>query len=256
MARSSSRCATPATSSSRPSASSEGLINPASQPDTSAPALPGVVYRPGPGFQERPVLELPFDDLKNAAAGVGHTVLIKDTDGSARRQLAVHRVPPDGRAVAGTGGGARGRARARRDGAARAEQRASRRRAHAAAARRAGAAGSAGRSAEAVEAIVAELPARGADAGRQGLDLPGVLVLRRAAVRRSSVLRPDAADRPGGVPRQGRVRRHERRGVARRVQLTARRRGRAGRADSGDGRRQRAVESIHAARVARRRSWR
>ncbi len=69
------------------SASSEGLINPGSQPDTSAPALPGVVYRPGPGFQERPVLELPFDELKNAAAGVGHTVLIKDTDGSARRQL-------------------------------------------------------------------------------------------------------------------------------------------------------------------------
>ena len=69
------------------SASSEGLINPASRPDTSAPALPGVVYRPGPGFQERLVLELPFDDLKNAAAGVGHTVLIKDTDGSARRQL-------------------------------------------------------------------------------------------------------------------------------------------------------------------------
>ena len=69
------------------SASSEGLINAASQPDTSAPALPGVVYRPGSGFQERPVLELPFDDLKNAAAGVGHTVLIKDTDGSARRQL-------------------------------------------------------------------------------------------------------------------------------------------------------------------------
>ena len=68
-------------------ASSEGLINPASQSDKSAPALPGVVYHPGAGFQERPVLELPFDDLKNAAAGVGHTVLIKDTDGSARRQL-------------------------------------------------------------------------------------------------------------------------------------------------------------------------
>jgi adenylate cyclase len=67
-------------------ASSEGLINPASQ-DTSAPALPGVVYRPGPGFQERPVLELPFDDLKNVAAAVGHTLLIKDPDGSARRHL-------------------------------------------------------------------------------------------------------------------------------------------------------------------------
>lgn len=69
------------------SASSEGLIHPVSQPDTSPPALPGVVYRPGPGFQERPVLDLPFDELRNAAAGVGHTVLIKDADGSARRQL-------------------------------------------------------------------------------------------------------------------------------------------------------------------------
>jgi adenylate cyclase len=69
------------------SASSEGLMTAARQPDAGPPMLPGVVYRPGPGFQERPVLDLPFDDLKAAAAGIGHTVLIKDTDGSARRQL-------------------------------------------------------------------------------------------------------------------------------------------------------------------------
>ena len=194
-------------------ASSEGLINPASQPDTSPPALPGVVYRPGPGFQERPVLELPFDDLKNAAAGVGHTVLIKDVDGSARRQLPFieyHQTDVPSLGLAAALAAERVPADAVRP---RAEQRAPSRRAHAAAARRAGAAGSAGRSAEAVEAIVAELPARGADAGRQDLDLPGVLVLRRAALRRSSVLRPDAADRPGGVSRQGRVRRHERGGT-------------------------------------------
>lgn len=69
------------------SASAEGMINPASQVDTRAPVLPGVVYRPGAGFQVRPVLELPFEELKDAAAGVGHIVLIKDPDGSARRQL-------------------------------------------------------------------------------------------------------------------------------------------------------------------------
>ncbi|HKW01084.1 MAG TPA: adenylate/guanylate cyclase domain-containing protein [Vicinamibacterales bacterium] len=67
------------------SASSEGLMTAASQPDAGPPLLPGVVYRPGSGFQERPVLDLPFDDLKAAAAGIGHTLLIKDTDGSARR---------------------------------------------------------------------------------------------------------------------------------------------------------------------------
>src|SRR5215831_21263980 len=69
------------------SASSEGLITPAATADASAPVLPGVVFQPGAGFQVRPVLELPFDGLRDAAAGVGHTVLIKDTDGSARRQL-------------------------------------------------------------------------------------------------------------------------------------------------------------------------
>jgi len=68
-------------------ASSEGLINSPNQVSASAPALPGVVYRLGAGFQVRPVLDLPFEELRNAAAGVGHTALIKDADGSARRQL-------------------------------------------------------------------------------------------------------------------------------------------------------------------------
>ena len=68
-------------------ASSEGLARPDAAPDTGAPALPGVVYHAGTGFQERPVLELPFDDLKAVAFGVGHTVLVKDSDGSARAQL-------------------------------------------------------------------------------------------------------------------------------------------------------------------------
>jgi adenylate cyclase len=68
-------------------ASSEGLAKPNATPDAAPPVLPGVVYRAGSGFQERPVLELPFDDLKEAALGIGHTVLVKDPDGSARTQL-------------------------------------------------------------------------------------------------------------------------------------------------------------------------
>ncbi len=69
-------------------ASSEGLVSAVATPaDTAPPALPGTAYRPGEGFQERPVLELPFDELTRAALAVGHTVLIKDSDGSARRQL-------------------------------------------------------------------------------------------------------------------------------------------------------------------------
>jgi len=68
-------------------ASSEGLARPNASPDVAPPSLPGTVYRAGPGFQQRPVLELPFDDLKAAALGVGHTMLVKDPDGSARTQL-------------------------------------------------------------------------------------------------------------------------------------------------------------------------
>lgn len=62
-----------------------------------APALPGVNYQPGAGFFERPYLRLPFSDLAAVSAGVGHTVLELDTDGTARRVLPF--VVAQGRAV-------------------------------------------------------------------------------------------------------------------------------------------------------------
>ena len=102
------------------SATSEGLVNAAAGADGPPPDLPGVIYRPGPGFQPRPVLNLPFDDLRHAALAIGHTALVKDPDGSARRQLpfieyrgtsvpslglaamlAAERVPVDAVALAG-----------------------------------------------------------------------------------------------------------------------------------------------------------
>jgi adenylate cyclase len=52
-----------------------------------APPLPGVNYDPGPGFFERPHLRLPFAELAAASAGVGHTLLELDPDGTARRVL-------------------------------------------------------------------------------------------------------------------------------------------------------------------------
>lgn len=64
----------------------EGLEN-APPPAASAPPLPGVTYAPGDGFQRRPYLTLPIEPLANVAAGVGHTVLVQDADGTARRIL-------------------------------------------------------------------------------------------------------------------------------------------------------------------------
>jgi adenylate cyclase len=51
------------------------------------PSLPGVVYRPGPGFEPRPSLTLPFAELMQAAAAVGHTYFVQDADGQARRMV-------------------------------------------------------------------------------------------------------------------------------------------------------------------------
>ena len=56
-------------------------------PVPAAPPLPGVNYDPGPGFYVRPHLRLPFADLAAASAGVGHTMLELDPDGTARRVL-------------------------------------------------------------------------------------------------------------------------------------------------------------------------
>ncbi len=59
----------------------------AETPVPTAPPLPGVNYDPGPGFLVRPHLRLPFADLAAASAGVGHTMLELDPDGTARRVL-------------------------------------------------------------------------------------------------------------------------------------------------------------------------
>ena len=68
------------------SAAFEGL-----QSDTGpvppAPALPGPAWDPGGGFQVRPYLQLPIDPFANVAAGVGHTTLVLDQDGTVRRVL-------------------------------------------------------------------------------------------------------------------------------------------------------------------------
>lgn len=54
----------------------------------SAPALPGPTYRPGPGFESRPHLQLPYDDLAAAVHGVGHNMLVRDPGSDfARRML-------------------------------------------------------------------------------------------------------------------------------------------------------------------------
>lgn len=56
-------------------------------PMAAAPPLPGVNYEPGAGFYVRPHLRLPFADLAAVSAGVGHTLLELDPDGTARRVL-------------------------------------------------------------------------------------------------------------------------------------------------------------------------
>ena len=56
--------------------------------DASDDALPGPGYAPGPGFQKRPELDLPFDALAGAAASIGHNYLARDSESdSARRVL-------------------------------------------------------------------------------------------------------------------------------------------------------------------------
>jgi adenylate cyclase len=66
--------------------SSEGLAD-TTKEDAGAATLPGTVYSPGPGFQQRRAVDMPFPELAAAAAGLGHTLLIKERDGSARRML-------------------------------------------------------------------------------------------------------------------------------------------------------------------------
>jgi adenylate cyclase len=65
--------------------SSEGLAD--STADDGARVMPGTVFAPGDGFQERAFLQMPYRELASASAGLGHTLLIKEQDGSARRML-------------------------------------------------------------------------------------------------------------------------------------------------------------------------
>ena len=51
------------------------------------PALPGPAYRPGDGFQSRPDLDLPFDALAGAAAGIGHNYLARDPGSDTVRRV-------------------------------------------------------------------------------------------------------------------------------------------------------------------------
>jgi CHASE2 domain-containing sensor protein len=65
----------------------EGAVDATVAGVKAAPVLPGIVYRPGAGFEERPDLRLPLDALARVARGVGHTYLARESDDSARRQL-------------------------------------------------------------------------------------------------------------------------------------------------------------------------
>ncbi len=65
-----------------------GLAQDAAEPATaSSLELPGVQYRPGDGFEERPSVLLPFAPLAAAAAGVGHNVLTRDEGSDAARRM-------------------------------------------------------------------------------------------------------------------------------------------------------------------------
>lgn len=52
----------------------------------------GQPFRPDPGFEHRPALLLPFDELTDAALAVGHSFTILDADGPVRRTAPFVRV--------------------------------------------------------------------------------------------------------------------------------------------------------------------
>ncbi len=49
--------------------------------------LPGRTYAPGRGFEARPTFQLPFDDLRLSARGVGHNVVKRDPGGDFVRRM-------------------------------------------------------------------------------------------------------------------------------------------------------------------------
>jgi adenylate cyclase len=64
----------------------EGLENPSASLATEGPpAHRSLIYRPGPGFEDRPPLRLPFAELADAALAVGHNFQVKDPGGTDRR---------------------------------------------------------------------------------------------------------------------------------------------------------------------------
>ncbi len=83
-------------------ATSEGMAAGGATVPAPAVPLPGVTFAPGPGFQTRPTLQLPFDDLATAAAGIGHNVLPKDPGSDAARRVFPF-IDYNGRAVPSLG---------------------------------------------------------------------------------------------------------------------------------------------------------
>lgn len=63
----------------------EGASSDGSAAEATPVTVPGIRYAPGRGFLTRPFLRLPFDELAAASAGVGHTFLALDSDGTTRR---------------------------------------------------------------------------------------------------------------------------------------------------------------------------
>lgn len=81
----------------------EGLL---SEPLPSAPAPPppGPAWAPGGAWPVRPYLTLPIEPLANVSAGVGHSAMAPDADGTARRVLPF--IEAQGRVVPWLGTGA------------------------------------------------------------------------------------------------------------------------------------------------------
>jgi adenylate cyclase len=64
----------------------EGLAS-GNAAETDTVNLPGAAYRPGAGFQSRPELDLPFEELATAASAIGHNYLAKDSGSDAARRV-------------------------------------------------------------------------------------------------------------------------------------------------------------------------
>ena len=79
----------------------EGLVRDDATPAPVAEG-PGVRYEPGPGFEARPSLLLPFPLLAGSAAGIGHNLLVRDEGSDAVRRMLPF-IVHQGRAVPSLG---------------------------------------------------------------------------------------------------------------------------------------------------------